>query len=229
MEQISAAPSPGISWSTLWYDLMHVAGMAGFTLGFSFRFAGTRHMPKTGPALLVANHQSFVDPWIVGLAVKRHLTYLARKTLFKNRVFAGIIRSLNAVPIDQEGVGKEGIRAVVEQLRGGSAVLIFPEGSRTPDGFMHPFRPGIHLLIKRSLAPIVPVGIAGAYQAWPIWRKYPVPAPLFLPPAPGTIAVVIGPPLPSERFAALEREQAVAELGAAIQAVQSRAEELRRR
>jgi 1-acyl-sn-glycerol-3-phosphate acyltransferase len=220
--------SRSLSWRTILYETMYVAGMTGFTLGFSFRYAGTRHMPKSGPVLVVANHQSFVDPWIVGLAVKRRLTYLARKTLFRNRLFAALIRSLNAVPIDQEGVGKEGIRTVVEQLRDGNAVLVFPEGSRTPDGLMHPLRPGIHLLIKRSLAPVLPVGIAGAYDAWPIWRPYPIPAPLFLPAARGTIAVVIGPPLRSERFAALTREGAVTELGEAIRAVQNRAEELRR-
>ena len=213
---------------SLWYDLVHVAGMAGFTLGFSLRFAGAQHMPKAGPVLVIANHQSFVDPWIVGLAVKRHLTFLARKTLFKNALFARVIRSLNAVPIDQEGVGKEGIRTVVEQLNLGKAVLVFPEGTRTPDGLMQPLRPGIHLLIKRAQAAIVPVGIAGAYDAWPIWRRYPIPAPLFLPPGKGTIAVAVGRPMDSSQFASLDREESLGRLGAAIQKMQGRAERLRR-
>src|SRR5262249_22280430 len=221
-------PPPETCWRSIWYDIMHVAGMAGFTLGFSFRFAGTRHMPTVGPVLVIANHQSFLDPWIVGMAVKRRLTYLARKTLFKNRVLAAIIHSLGAVPIDQEGVGKEGLRTVVEQLHQGRAVLVFPEGTRTPDGDMHPLRPGIHLLIKRTRAPLVPVGIAGAYQAWPIWRKYPIPAPLFLPPGRGTTAVVVGAPMSSERFAAMKREEATGALFREIAFVQARAEVLRR-
>lgn len=208
---------------------MHVAGMTVFTLGFSFRFAGTNHMPKTGPVLVIANHQSFLDPWLVGMAIKRHLIYLARKTLFRNKIFAGIIRSLNAVPVDQEGVGKEGMKAVIEQLRQEQAVLVFPEGSRTPNGVMHELRPGIHLLIKRTRCPIVPVGIAGAYDAWPIWRTYPIPAPLFMPPAPGNIAVVVGRPLASESFAAMERAPAMAALFGEIQKVQRCAERLRRR
>jgi 1-acyl-sn-glycerol-3-phosphate acyltransferase len=227
MGQAPAAPSD-CWWRSIWYDATYVAGMAGFTLGFSFRFAGTSHMPEHGPVLVVANHQSFVDPWIVGLAVKRRLVYLARKTLFKNRLFAAIIRSLNAVPIDQEGVGKEGIRAVVEQLHQERAVLVFPEGSRTPDGVMHSLRPGIHLLMRRSQARVVPVGIAGAYDAWPIWRKYPIPAPLFLPPRPGTIAVAVGAPISNERLATLNRDEATAELFSAIHEVQARAEKLRR-
>jgi 1-acyl-sn-glycerol-3-phosphate acyltransferase len=228
-EQIAAAAPPETWLRSLWYECFHIAGMAGFTLGFSFRFHGTGHMPKAGPVLVVANHQSFLDPWIVGLAVKRHLTYLARKTLFKNPLFAAGIRSLSAVPIDQEGVGKEGLKTVLGQLRQGKAVLIFPEGTRTPDGAMHLLRPGIHLLMKRTEATVVPVGIAGAYQAWPIWRTYPIPAPLFLPAGPGTIAVAVGPPLNSKRFAAMERDEAMAVLADEIRSMQARAEALRRR
>lgn len=213
---------------SLWYDSVHVAGMAAFTLGFSFRYEGTRNIPPGGPALIVANHQSFVDPWIVGMAVGRRLTYLARKTLFRNRIFAAVIRSLNAVPIDQEGVGKEGIRAIVEQLNLGKAVLVFPEGTRTPDGAMHELKPGIQLLIKRSQAPVIPVGIAGAYHAWPIWRKYPIPAPLFMPPGQGTIAVSVGRPIDGRRFADMEREGSLALLFREIQEMQTQAERLRR-
>lgn len=218
------------SWlHTLWYDLVQITGLAGYTIGFSTRFEGMDHVPQSGPALVIANHQSFLDPWLVGVVVKRHLTYLARKTLFKNRVFAAIIRSLCAVPIDQEGVGKEGIKAVLEQLRAGKAVLVFPEGARTRDGAMHPLRPGIHLLIKRTQAPIIPVGIAGAYDAWPIWRKYPIPAPLFLPPAPGTIAVTAGPPIDARGFGDLSRDEILQRLFDALQQVQARAEALRRK
>ncbi len=229
MDSLESGPLSEVALRTLWYDLMHVAGMAAFTLGFSMRYEGTRHMPKTGPVLVIANHQSFLDPWLVGLAVQRRLTYLARKTLFRNRLFAALIRSLNAVPIDQEGVGKEGLKTVVAQLRHGKAVLVFPEGTRTPDGTMQPLRPGIHLLLKRARARIVPVGIAGAYDAWPIWRAFPVPAPLFMPARPGTVAIAVGSPMDSQRFSELSRENVLAELSSALQAIQARAEALRRR
>src|SRR6185436_3601001 len=105
----------------------------------------------------------------------------------KNPLFAALIRSLNAVPIDQEGIGKDGIRTILEQLQLGRAVVVFPEGERTPDGRMLPLKPGIHLLIKRTQAPIVPVGIAGAFDAWPRGRRFPMPAPLFWPAGKGTI------------------------------------------
>ena len=166
----STAPDPMETLGfRLWHESLYLFSHMTMTLGFSLRLAGQRNLPP-GPALLVANHQSFFDPLLIGLAARRPRIYLARKTLFRNRFFAAMIRSLNAVPIDQEGVGKDGIRAILEQLQLGKAVVVFPEGSRTADGLMAPLRPGIHLLIKRTRVPIIPVGIAGGYDAWPIWR-----------------------------------------------------------
>jgi 1-acyl-sn-glycerol-3-phosphate acyltransferase len=213
----------------LWYEFTYLVSMTGMTLGFSLRTEGRHNVPATGPALLIANHQSYLDPVLVGLSSRRHLRYLARKTLFRHRLFRWLIQSLNAVPIDQEGVGKEGIRTVLEQLRGGQAVVVFPEGERTGTGAMSPLKPGIHLLLKKSQAPIVPVGIAGAYDALPRWRKYPHLAPLFLPAGRATIAVCAGRPIDGRRFADMPRDQALNELFTELQKVAARAEHLRRR
>jgi 1-acyl-sn-glycerol-3-phosphate acyltransferase len=200
-----------------------------FSLGFSIRWEGTHNMPAAGPALAIANHQSYLDPPAVGLASTRRLVYLARASLFRNPMFGALIRSLNAVPIDQEGVGKEGIKAILQRLLAGDAVLVFPEGTRSPDGTMQPLRPGIHLLLKRTSAPIVPIGIAGAYDAWPVWRAYPIPAPIFLPASKRTIAVSIGRPLDPEPFAAMPREEAMTELAKVLAEAKGRAERLRRK
>ncbi len=203
--------------------------LATFTLGFSLRTTGTRNMPMHGPVLLVANHQSFLDPPLVGVAVRRELVYLARKTLFRNPFFTRLIRAYNAVPIDQDGIGKDGIRTILEQLQMRRAVLVFPEGERTPNGPMLPLKPGIHLLIKRTQAAIVPVGIAGAFEAWPRHRPFPIPAPLFIPAVGGTIGVAIGEPEDARRYAELPREKALTELFDRINAMQRHAERLRRK
>jgi 1-acyl-sn-glycerol-3-phosphate acyltransferase len=215
--------------SYLWYESFFWVSGPAMTLGFSLRTEGMRHIPKSGPALLIANHQSYFDPDLVGIAARRHLCFLARKTLFQNKVFAWLIRTLEAIPIDQEGIGIDGIRDILEQLQAGRAVLVFPEGERTHDGQMQPLRPGVSLLIKKAQAPVVPVGIAGAYDAWPRWRPFPIPAPLFLPAQKSTIALSIRPPLDGRQLAELPREKLLAELFDELKKAHDQAERLRRR
>lgn len=231
---LAPRPSPLDSWMEsgwfrIWHDTCYLAYFWGMTLGFSLRMQGARNMPRRGPALVIANHQSFLDPILCGLAARRPMVYLARKTLFKNRFGAAIIRSLNAVPIDQEGVGKEGIRTILDQLALGKAVVVYPEGERTHSGRMQALKPGIHLLIKRAQAPIVPVGIAGAFDAMPRWAWLPRPAPLFWPSGKGTLSISVGRPLEACRYAQMPRAQALQELFDKIDVEQRRAEKLRRR
>jgi len=139
------------------------------------------------------------------------------------------MRSFNGVPLDLEGFAREGLKTMLDELNAGHAVVVFPEGQRTVNGAMKPFRPGIHLLVKRVDMPIVPVGIAGAFEAWPRQRRLPVPAPLFWPAGKGTIAVSIGPPIQSVKLREKSREEALGELFVAVQACQRRAERLRRK
>jgi 1-acyl-sn-glycerol-3-phosphate acyltransferase len=215
--------------NSLFYETTRVVCATLLTLGFSLRYQRGKNIPKTGPLLIISNHQSFLDPPIVAQAFQRQLVYLARKTLFKNAFFRTIIRGLHAVPIDQDGIGKDGLKTILEQLALGKPVLVFPEGTRTPDGQMYPFRPGVHLLIKRTIAPIVPVALAGAYDAWPSWRKYPVLSPLFLPPSPRTIGLAVGEPLDPRVYAAMPRDEAMAALAVEIEKVRVHAERLRRK
>ncbi len=212
-----------------WYDLAYLTIYTGFTLGSSLRFRGKENMPRTGPVLAIANHQSFFDPILVGVASPRRLKFLARKTLFRQPAFGALLRSFGTFPIDQDGVGKEGLRTVIQQLTEGRAVLVFPEGTRTPHGRLDAFQPGIHLLLRKMPVPVVPVGIAGATHAWPPHRKLPRLAPLFLPPTPATISVSVGRPLDGKRYASLPREQALSELGQRVQEEMDRAEKLRRK
>jgi 1-acyl-sn-glycerol-3-phosphate acyltransferase len=215
--------------SSLWYDFNYAVSWASLSLGFSFRHEGGRNVPARGPALLIANHQSFLDPLMVGLATRRHLNFLARKTLFKHPLFGAFLRSVNCLPVDQEGIAKEGLKTSLAQLQAGHALLVFPEGERTWTGKMQKLKPGISLLIKRALAPIVPVGVAGAFEAYPRTAKFPHLSPLFLPPAKGTTAVSVGKPLDPRRYAEMPREQMLDELFNEIQTVQQRAEKLRRK
>jgi 1-acyl-sn-glycerol-3-phosphate acyltransferase len=210
----------GNYWLTYWLYL----------LGWSYRCEGSRHVPAAGPALLLANHQSFLDPHAVGLAAPhREVCFLARKTLFKNPLVAWYMTSLNVVPVDHHGVAKEGLKTVIGLLEAGKPLLMFPEGERTHTGAMQPLRPGVHLILKRAPVPVVPVGVAGAFDAFPRRRKWPVFSPPFLPTTGADIAVSVGRPLDGRELVKLPREPFLRTLSEAIAAAKARAERLRRR
>jgi 1-acyl-sn-glycerol-3-phosphate acyltransferase len=215
------------SW--LLYEIGYWSSLIGLTWGFNFRAEGRRNIPLTGPALLLANHQSFFDPSIVGCGTRRHLCFLARKTLFRNRLFGALIHRLNAVPVDQEGVAKEGLKAILDQLQAGEAVLVFPEGERTRTGEVQPLRPGVLLLIRRLEVPIVPIGIAGAFDALPRTRKWPNLSPFFLPSTGADIAVSIGKPICAARYRDMPRDKVLTELQEELKRAKDRAERLRRK
>jgi 1-acyl-sn-glycerol-3-phosphate acyltransferase len=202
--------------SYLWYELNYWMVWTTFTFGFSFRSEGSRNVPRRGPVLFIANHESFLDPLAIGLAVRRHLYFLARKTLFHPPSFGNFLRSVNCVPVDQEGVAKEGMRTCLDLLESDMALLVFPEGERTYDGRMQAFKPGITLLMKKLPVPIVPVGVAGAFEAYPRQAKIPHLSPLCLPPNGAAVAACVGKPIRPERFANMSREQVLAELFDAV-------------
>src|SRR5436190_1120885 len=152
------------SW--FWYALLWCPCYAISQVWFRFQFSGKGYVPVEGPVLLVSNHQSNLDPVLVGIACPRQLKYLARQGLFF-WPFSLWIRSLGAVPIDRERGALSGIRTTLELLKKQNAVLVFPEGSRTETGKLDVMLPGFSLLARRSGATIVPVGIVGAFGALP--------------------------------------------------------------
>ncbi|MBX9628453.1 MAG: 1-acyl-sn-glycerol-3-phosphate acyltransferase [Gemmataceae bacterium] len=221
------SPRPPLA-GRLWYDAVFLSSFAFFTFGFSLRRAGWDRMPRSGPVLVVANHQSMFDPVLVGLASRRYLSFLARNTLFTQPVLGPVIRSLGAVPIDRN-MGKDGIQAVLDALAAGRAVLMFPEGERTHTGAVQPLKAGVSLLIKRVTCPIVPVGIAGCYAAWGRHRTWPRFSPLWLPPGPNTIALTVGEPIDPARYAGRKREWVVEDLHRELAAQHAAADALRRK
>jgi 1-acyl-sn-glycerol-3-phosphate acyltransferase len=212
----------------LWYDAVYWSAFSFFTFGFSLRHSGWANMPRRGPVLVVANHQSMFDPVLVGLASRRYLSFLARKNLFARPGFGRVIRSLGAVPIDR-GMGKDGIQNVLDALAAGRAVLMFPEGERTHSGVVQPLKAGVSLLIKRVTCPIVPVGIAGAFEAWSRYHRVPQFSPLVSEPGPTTIALSVGAPIEPGRYAGQPRDGVVADLHRELLAQHAAAEQLRRK
>lgn len=135
-------------------------------------------VPLTGPVILAANHASYLDPPLVGCPLPREINYLARDTLFTLPVLGSYLRALNAVPVDREGGGGTGLKAILDRLQAGNAILLFPEGTRTSNGRLLSAKSGIGLTVIKSQAPVVPVRIFGTYEAYGRRHKWPRPHPV---------------------------------------------------
>jgi len=153
--------------AVMWWDACRVLTTTLIHVLFGLRVVGRERIPAEGPLLYVSNHQSFLDPIINGAAIHdRPFRPFARETLFRG-VFGTLIRSLGALPVVGGGGDKAVMRAALSELEAGRCVLVYPEGTRTADGGLAPFKSGIALLLRRSNATVVPIGIEGAFDAWP--------------------------------------------------------------
>lgn len=125
------------------------------------RAEGTGHLPAEGPALVVANHKSNVDPVVIGMVFDRPLRYVAKKELFANPWFARLITALGAFPIDRGAGDRAALATALEVLARGEVLLMFPEGHRQRDDRVHDFLPGVGMVALRSGAPVVPLAHDG--------------------------------------------------------------------
>lgn len=147
-----------------WFGWMSFG--AAFRSLFGMRVLGGEHLITEGPVLVASNHQSYLDPPLIGNLYKDEMVYLARKTLF-----TGFTRWLytqwNAIPVDQDRPDMASLKTIIRKLKEGRRVLVFPEGSRTEDGTIGEAAPGIGLVAVKSGVPIQPVRISGARDALP--------------------------------------------------------------
>jgi 1-acyl-sn-glycerol-3-phosphate acyltransferase len=144
-------------------------------LYFGLELRGTEHIPSAGPVIIAPNHQTFADPPLVTIPVRRPVHYMAWDRLFEIPLFGRFIRLLRAFPVDVEGRDAGATREAIRLLRAGHALMIFPEGERTTTGEVGPFKVGAFRLAVSADAPVLPVTIAGARDAWPPGRILPRP------------------------------------------------------
>jgi 1-acyl-sn-glycerol-3-phosphate acyltransferase len=146
-----------------------------FAAYFRWRVYQDERVPRHGPVILASNHASFLDPPLIGSSLKREINYLARQSLFRYPLLGWILRTVNAVPVDRDGGGAAGLRAIMDRLHTGGAIILFPEGTRTRDGQLQKARSGVGLTVIKSEAPVVPVRVFGTFEAWGRGRRFPHP------------------------------------------------------
>lgn len=200
------------------YALFRIFSRVTTVMWFELHAEGRHNLPESGGGLILSTHQSTLDPVLVGLLCNRRLNYLARKTLFKSRIFAAIIRHLDAIEIDREGGGLGGLKETLQRLRRGELVLMFPEGTRTSDGQVQDVKPGFVAVARRSCVPLIPVAIVGAYDVLPKGTKLPRRR---------TIKIVIGESIQPEDIADIDDQQLMNILQNSLDTCHQRGEEMR--
>ena len=180
---------------------------------FGLDLRGTENIPPDGPLIIAPNHQTFADPPLVTIPVRRAVHYMAWAKLFSVPVFGAFIRRLRAFPVEIEMSDGRAVREAARLLRAGEVLMIFPEGGRTPDGGLQPFKLGAFRLAVAHAAPVLPVSIAGGFESWPPGRALP---------RRGRVTITYHPPLHppqgvDRREAARElRDRTVAAIASAV-------------
>jgi len=150
-----------------WYfTIYHLTRLIARVL-FRFRVIHPERVIQEGPVILAMNHESYLDPPFAGIACRRAIYFLARKSLLDVPVLGWVLPKLNVIPVDQEGGDRSALKALIRTLRVNHGALVFPEGSRTLDGQLQPPQPGLGFVIPKPLAPVVPMRIFGAHRALP--------------------------------------------------------------
>ena len=173
-----------------------VKGVLTPVLGVCFRVKveGREHVPKKGPVILASNHRSFLDSIFIPLVVRRRVTFVAKAEYFDDPKTAWFFRGVGQIPIRREGgsASERALASASEVLSAGGVFGIYPEGTRTRDGYLHRGHTGVARLALRTGAPVVPVGLIGTDEVQPIDRKMPRLL--------GRVTVRFGEPLDAGRY-----------------------------
>jgi len=163
--------APGLSayrilfWWTFMIWVMYIL----LRIFYRYKYSGKEFVPTTGPIIIVANHQSNFDPPILGTIMNdRPSKGIARETLLESKLLGAFIKAFGVIAIKRGESDVSAIRKAIKELEAGRCVIIFPEGTRTQTGEMGEFQRGFWLLVKKSKAMVLPIGIEGAYKVFPM-------------------------------------------------------------
>jgi len=167
---VARGQSGGTHYS-IWFRFARFCCRMFCSLFFRVSVYDKENVPDKGAFIVISNHQSFIDPLFCGVYIKRELNFMARDTLFSNPFFGWLISSVGTIPVARSQADLSAVKKIIERLKEGRGVCLFPEGTRTSDGRISSFKGGFGLLSRRGRAAIVPVVIDGAFDCWPRHKK----------------------------------------------------------
>jgi glycerol-3-phosphate dehydrogenase (NAD(P)+) len=155
------------------YTLARAALTLVFRICLRLEGIGGEDLPRRGPLLLASNHRSFLDPFVIGVLMRRPVYYVAKRELFRRRWQAWLLAGLGAFPIDRGAGDREAMATAKAILDRGDCVLIFPEGTRVRPGPLGSPRRGVGRLALETGAVVVPVAVIGTDEVRDGWRLRP--------------------------------------------------------
>jgi 1-acyl-sn-glycerol-3-phosphate acyltransferase len=177
---------------TPFYAFFHYLAASIHSMWFRGEVIGTENFPADGPFLIASNHASHLDPPVVGCLVGRQMRFFGRKSLWNNRLLGWWLDQVESIPVERDSGDVGAIKRVLQALKDNRVVVLFPEGTRSPDGLLHKPKPGVGLMACKSGVPVVPCRIYGAFEAFSKGSALP---------RLGTpISVVFGPPIPARDY-----------------------------
>lgn len=156
---------------TLVYNIFYNLSKILAKTFFSMKVIHPERMIEEGPLILAVNHSSYFDPPLAGICSKRAVYYLARKDLMKWPILGPLFPQMNVIPVERGGNDMSALRDVIKKVREGNGIVLFPEGTRSKDGNLQSAKAGIGLIIAKTRAPVLPIRIFGAYEAFPKGTK----------------------------------------------------------
>lgn len=174
------------------YGFFHYLSTVVYGMFFRGETIGLENLPKDGSFLIAANHASYLDPPIIGSQVPRQIAYFARKTLWKKGIASWWLDEVGTIPVDRDG-GQDvsAIKRVLKALKNNKGLILFPEGTRTPDGHLQEPKAGVGLIACRAQVPVVPVRIFGSHEAFGKGRSLKLGTP---------VTIVFGRPVLPEEY-----------------------------
>lgn len=172
---------------TPFYGFFHLVIQDIFQAFFRGEVVGTEHVPVNGPYLIACNHASHLDPPLIGSQIARQMRFFARKTLWQSRFIGWWLDQIETIAVDRDSGDVGAIRKVLAALNEDRAVVLFPEGTRSPDGRLQKPKAGVGLMACKSGVPVVPCRIYGSAEAFGKGR--------LLPRLGAPITIVFGAPL----------------------------------